>query len=97
MVFADEFAGGLLRKEPSEESDAVCHVRGKNAAERYDPNCGIEREGSQQDKKNVREHRHRDTPLPNAEELHRHNVRLRNRDENRPNKEIRDKKRRNEI
>ena len=72
-------------------------MRGKNAAERYDPNRGIEREGSQQDKENVSEHRNRDNPLPNAEELDRHHARLRDRNENRPDEKIRDKERRNEI
>ena len=97
MVFADELAGGFFRKKPAEESDAVGHMRGKDTAERYDPNYGIEREGSQQDKENVREHRHRDDSLPDTKQLHRHDVWLRDRDENRPDKEIRDKERRNEI
>ena len=49
MIFADELAGGFFRKKPAKEADTVSHMRGKNAAERYDPNRGIEREGSQQD------------------------------------------------
>ena len=97
VVFADEFAGGLLRKEPAKEADAVGHMRGKDAAESHDPHRRIERKRSEQDKENVREHRHRDDPLPDAEELHRHNVRLRDRNENRPDEKIRDKERRNEI
>ena len=41
VVFADEFAGGLLREETAEEANAVSHVRRENAAERYDPHGGI--------------------------------------------------------
>ena len=50
VVFADEFAGRLPGEEPAEETYAVGHMRGKNAAERHDPHRRIERKGRQEGK-----------------------------------------------
>jgi len=84
VVLANELAGRAARDKPARKAYPVRHMRHEHTEPCQEPRERIKRERGNRDEQEVREHRHGDRALPQAEKPYRHDVRLRDDDEDGP-------------